>query len=451
MNSLCSCRLQRLGFGLGAYLASLVFTGSAMAQPAAAPPPALVVVAPVVVSQLPTGRTFVGSSEGVRLSVVGSAVDGRVIAVHYREGDEVIHEGEQPPALVQLKTETIEQELAAAQAELTFREQAFDELVNSLPEEITQLQALYDASVEAATLAQKKYDQVSSLYRNQGAVSLEEFDQATSNLEIAIQNRTAAQADLRRLQAIGQLRISQAQSRVTAQRAEVQKLEDQLGKHTIRAPFDGVVIRQGAEVGDWVARGQMVAEVIELDPIEVRIFVPEESIVGLQRVLATDRQAGGDTESLVTFDALPDEVFVGKIHRIVPQADLRSRAFPVLIRIPNPKTDIGRKLSAGLLARVSLPVGESRERTLVPKDALVLGGAVPTVMVVSKGPEGETVRAVPVTLGAAVDELIAVDGELRAGDLVVIEGNERLRPGQAIRIQSQREVSLAPPPTSSDR
>ena len=114
MISLCSCRLQRLGFGLGAYLVSLVFGGSAMAQSAAAPPPALVVVAPVVVSQLPTGRTFVGSSEGVRVSVVGSAVDGRVIAVHYREGDEVIHEGERPPALVQLKTETIAKSRASA-------------------------------------------------------------------------------------------------------------------------------------------------------------------------------------------------------------------------------------------------------------------------------------------------------------------------------------------------
>jgi multidrug efflux pump subunit AcrA (membrane-fusion protein) len=72
---------------------------------------------------------------------------------------------------------------------------------------------------------------------------------------------------------------------------------------------------------------------------------------------------------------------------------------------------------------------------LVPKDAVVLGGVTPLVYVVAPDPmdSSKTVaRPVPVRLGVCDGEMIQVIGELAEGQAVVVKGNERLRPGQAI-------------------
>jgi HlyD family secretion protein len=61
----------------------------------------------------------------------------------------------------------------------------------------------------------------------------------------------------------------------------VERIDDQLAKHTIRSPFDGWVIERFAEQGQWVARGGLVARIAELDTVEVEVQVPELSIGSL--------------------------------------------------------------------------------------------------------------------------------------------------------------------------
>jgi len=81
---------------------------------------------------------------------------------------------------------------------------------------------------------------------------------------------------------------------------------------------------------------------------------------------------------------------------------------------------------------------------------LILGGSSPTVCVVdrapkSKDPKEGVVRMVPVELGAAVDNLIEVRGPVKAGQLVVVEGNERLQPGQSVMVVRMVEPDGRPP------
>ena len=71
----------------------------------------------------------------------------------------------------------------------------------------------------------------------------------------------------------------------------------------------------------------------------------------------------------------------------------------------------------------------------MPKDALVLGGRQAVVYMVRadrKDPKKQVVRPVPVRLGVAVGKDIQVIGEIQAGQQVVVEGNERLRPGMEV-------------------
>jgi RND family efflux transporter MFP subunit len=134
----------------------------------------------------------------------------------------------------------------------------------------------------------------------------------------------------------------------------------------------------------------------------------------------------------LTLDALPGREWTGVISAIVPMADVRSRTFPVKVRLRNPVEGETPLLKAGMFARVHLDIGEKAMAILVPKDALVLGGPAPLVYVLAE--DGRSVRPVPVQTGLAVDALIQVTGDVPAGARVVVRGNERLRPPYKVRV-----------------
>jgi hypothetical protein len=113
-------------------------------------------------------------------------------------------------------------------------------------------------------------------------------------------------------------------------------------------------------------------------------------------------------------------------------------------------------IKAGMLSRVTLPTGAVVRARLVPKDALVLGGRQPVVYIVGpdkSDPKKRVVRAVPVRLGVASGSMIQVSGEIRADQLVVVQGNERLRDGQAVipRSVPAAKSSGSPRSTPSQR
>jgi multidrug efflux pump subunit AcrA (membrane-fusion protein) len=136
--------------------------------------------------------------------------------------------------------------------------------------------------------------------------------------------------------------------------------------------------------------------------------------------------------------AIPGRQFTGLVTEVDPQADVQARTFPVKVRVKNELVDDVPLLKAGMYARVSLPTGGKQLATLVPKDSLVLGGAQPLVFIVEGATEtGKVgkVAPVPVQVGVADGGLIQVTGPVRPGQLVVVQGNERLRPGAEVTIQ----------------
>jgi RND family efflux transporter MFP subunit len=215
------------------------------------------------------------------------------------------------------------------------------------------------------------------------------------------------------------------------QEAIVEKLLDQKRKHTIITRFDGYVTAEYTEEGAWVNRGDPVAEVAALDEVDVVANVLESQISYIKK---------GDPIR-VEIPALPrsERVVMGYIEAIVPQADVRARTIPVLIRVSNKisEEDDDPLIKAGMLARAMLSTGPETKALFVPKDAINLGGPTPTIYVVrQKSPKDDTGKAVPVSvrLGIAYGSLIEVEGELKAGDLVVVRGNERLTPMADVKI-----------------
>jgi HlyD family secretion protein len=391
-------------------------SGDAKGGPPAGPPPAAVAVAVADERPIAVSRSFVGTLMPLQRSTVGSAVDGRVIDFATTEGDWV----QQGQTLCQLLTKTISIEIEAAKAEFKLRLHEYEELkTGSRPEEISRAKAKLEEARALMIFTRDKLARTQRLHQTNVSASREELDQAQSQATAAEQ-------------------LFQAEARMQSAQEQVNLLNDRLEKYTIKAPFDGYVVAEHTEQGEWIKSGDPIVEVIAIDPIEVTVQVPENYISGLQAAVADDESRQVPTLASVRVEAFAPDTFEGQVVRIVPQADLRARTFPVKVRLSNPLQGRAHALKAGMLAQVTLPVGKPSPGILVPKDALVLGQRGTSVFVVVTEPESQlqVAREVPVETGLSEGQLIQVKGAITKGQQVVVRGNERIRDGQPVEVIS---------------
>ena len=408
----------------GAFLAAFLLFP--LPRTALGQPPVNVVAGRAATVQLASGQPFVGTVLPARTSDVGSAVDGRIVEFPIVDGQQVA-DGE---PIAQLLRGLLEIERQGAVAELDRRRQVLAELeAGSRPEEIDQARALVAGFEARLAYARGRLARLDRLAQR-GTSTVDELQDAQTELEAIEAQLRGGRAALKLAEAGSrQEQIAQAAAAVAVQQAEVERIDDQLAKHTIRAPFAGWVVERFTEKGQWLARGGLVARIAELDRVKVVAQVPDTSVRFL-RVGAEVR---------LEFDSAPEQAWVGRVARIVPQADLLSRSFPVEVMLDNVIVEGDPVLKGGLLARAWLPVGPTGSVTVVPKDAVVLGLGRPLVYVIDGVSGGSTstgtVRPVEVALGAAVDGSVEVRGGVEPGQLVVTRGNERLRPGAAVSFQ----------------
>jgi RND family efflux transporter MFP subunit len=390
-------------------------------------------VAAVVERSVASTVELVGTVMPKRRSIVASGADGLVIALGEADGDEIreVQEGDavtQGQVLAQLRTRTLQIQEEAAKAALTESERELDELTaGSLPEEIERARAALAAAEAKAKMVQSKHQRLERLVAR-SAASGEDLDDALGLTAMAVQDiaRLKAEYDLVK-SGPRREKIAQAQARVEAADAELRRIQDVLDKRTVRAPFDGFIVAKHTEVGQWLSQNSPVFEVVELKEVDVQVMVPERHIQELH--------AGGKAN--VRIEALGEEVLQGVISRIVPQADTKSRLFPVMIRLKNPMHSGRPLLQAGMFAVARLPLGARHVARLVPKDALVLQAGKSVVFVLAKGENdnGNRVSSLPVKAGFAHNGLVEVEGNLKPGQQVVVRGNERLADGQAVQLE----------------
>jgi RND family efflux transporter MFP subunit len=388
---------------------------------AAQTPPAPVEVTPVIEREVAAQIDLVGSVEPLRRSVVASGALGLVTAFDVNEGD-YVKAGQE---LARLRTRTLEIQKAAAAAVLAQAKQELAELeAGSRPEEIERARAALAAAEARARWALTRQQRVQSLV-SRDAASEDQLEDVVSLLDQSREDvaRLKADYELMRLGPRAEKK-AQARARVQEAEAELNRVEDDIEKRIVRAPFDGYVVAEHTEVGQWLDEKAPVVELVDLSTIEVQIMVPERYITVLRAGAAVTTQV----------DAAGEKPFEGMVARIVPQGDAESRHFPVKIRVPNRLDGQRPVLQAGMSAMVRMPVGERRKSLLVPKDALVLQAGKSVVYVVDAKSDPPSAVAVSVVPGAAHDSLTEIRGNLRVGQQVVVRGNERLTPGQALKI-----------------
>ncbi|GAX62755.1 secretion protein HlyD [Candidatus Scalindua japonica] len=216
--------------------------------------------------------------------------------------------------------------------------------------------------------------------------------------------------------------LDEFETRLVAQEAVVEAIEDDIGKCTIAAPFDGRITEESTEVGQWLKKGDSVVSMLQMNSVKVRVPVPEKYIQGL---------SVGD-ESNVRFPALGDLTRAGHIVHIVPQADKRARTFPVFVKIDNKDEAI----KSGMFAEATFEIGSLLSATMILKDGVVRRGGGEFIYLAVDG----KVREVPVKTGIAYKNLIQITGDVKPGVDVIVRGNERVRNTQDIQVIGRMDI-----------
>lgn len=330
------------------------------------------VVAPIV-EELP----LTGSVTTRRLSRLSPEVAGLVARLHVDEGDEV----RQGDALLEL--------------DRVLAEIDRDSIAAQVSEALAKLKEAVRKKDEAAQLVEKKHIPP-TVY--EAALAMVEMD-------------TAA---LQRL------------------KKELRRQEEIIERHTISAPFDGVITQKLVEQGEWVKIDTPLLKLTEIGWLRVDVPVPQFYFNHVRL----------GTPVSLAFDAYPGQRFPAEVTMKVPMSNETARTFPVRIDLDNSNRLIAPGMSARVLFQLA---GDAAERALLlSRDAVVRkpdGSA--SIWVIRTDGEGMKARQVAVRTGRAYRGNIEITaGDVAAGDRVVVRGNEILRPGQLVEIREELQLNL---------
>ena len=221
------------------------------------------------------------------------------------------------------------------------------------------------------------------------------------------------QSELAGQQLIARSQLETQRATRDAANARVAQVRAQLAERVIRAPVAGVLGIRQVSPGSLVTPGTVVTTLDDISTVFVDFPVPETQ---LALIAAGQRLAG-------TAAAYPGRRFEGMVDTVDARIDTATRALTVRGRFPNAE----RLLKPGMLLQVEIARAE-RPALLVPEIAVVQVG---TESYVYRVRDGKAERA-DVKLGARAGGQVEIASGIAAGDVIVVDGTGKLRPGAKV-------------------
>ena len=273
-------------------------------------------------------------------------------------------------------------------------------------------------------------ERVSSV--RQAKAVLEEATNNRQRVKRLSESGIATQSELDTAEAAYQVAVSrfdtaveEARVRTAAmaqRRAEHELARKQLTDASVRAPFDGTIQARAAHVGEYVAAGTPILELVKSDPLRLRLQVPERDC-SLVRT--------GQTVRL--FVESDTNAYSGRISRLSPALDEQNRMLLVEGDVP-----ACGSLRPGLFTRATILVDESQPGLSVPSEALITFAGIEKVVVVKDGKALEKV----VATGRRGSDWAEIVSGLGAGEEIILNPGG-LRTGQPVRIAGDEAPSAA--------
>ena len=275
---------------------------------------------------------------------------------------------------------------------------------------LAQARAQLTSRQEQLALAEQGLARLEGL-RNSAAFSQARFDDQRQAAAIARADLAAARAAIGRAQADYEL------ARIQAARTEV------------AAPYAGTVVRRYLEAGAYAQGGQPLVRLVSEAALEIEADVPARRLGGLDpgtHLSFTFGETAGAPRSRPA-----------RVRAVLPEENPSTRTRTV--RFVPEFDPADSRLASGQSVTVQIPAGAGGTVLSVHKDAVVRQGDRAVVYLYDDGKAA--VR--PVQLGVEVGARFEVVDGLDAGDLTVVRGNERLRPGQPLTIEKRLEAQTA--------
>ncbi|HWC19007.1 MAG TPA: efflux RND transporter periplasmic adaptor subunit, partial [Terriglobales bacterium] len=206
-------------------------------------------------------------------------------------------------------------------------------------------------------------------------------------------------------------------------RAALAQAQTALDDSSLRAPFDGWMIKRSVDVGALVGPSVVGFTIADTRSVRAVFGVPDNAV---------GRVKLGQSQKITT-DVFPDS-FAGRITAISPAADPKSRVYSVEVTIPNPKNE----LKSGMIASLALG-GEVLPTNVlaVPLSAVIRDPQNPeafAVLLAEGAGDPATARVRSVELGDAYGNMVQVLGGVKAGERVITAGATLVKSGEQVRI-----------------
>jgi len=246
-------------------------------------------------------------------------------------------------------------------------------------------------------------------------------NEAEANFKLSQANYARAE-ELQKERLISQQEFDQASAMFQMTQAGLELKRQQLRDTKIYAPFDGIVSARQISPGQVIARNATLTYLIDLDPVNVEFNVPERF---LSRVNVKQ-----DIEIKVA--AYPERTFRGKVFFVSPYIDPGTRTALVKAEIPNES----HVLKPGMFANLDLSLMLREQALVIPESALVPSGERVSVFVIDGQ---QTAQLRPVKTGVRLAGAVEIIEGLKAGERVVAEGVQKVRPGGKVTPRSEGE------------
>ena len=352
------------------------------------------------VAETPFGETITanGTLAAFDQTTVSVKVPGRVRTISVDLGS-VVRRGQVIAQVdsqdYHLRVQQAEAALAQARARLGLAPEGNDDWID--PEQtstVRQARAVYDE-------AKFNRDRAARLVE-QGVIAKAEFDSANATFKVAEGRYQDAYEEVRNRQGM-----------LAQRKSELDLARQQLKDTSVVAPLDGVVQEKRASVGEYMAAGAPVVNIVRMDPLRLRAEIPERE----SRTVRT----GQDVRVTVEGDT---NVYLGKIMRLSPVIAEQNRVLMVEADVRNNGT-----LRPGSFAHAEIVTNDAKMAVTVPNNAIVTFAGIEKVILVQNGKALER----PITTGRRSAEFTEIVAGVNVGEKVIVDpGN--LQSGQAVEV-----------------
>lgn len=377
------------------------------AQPAAVE----VTTAPAIVRELPRFFEATGSLTGDEQTDVSPQMAGKVVFVGVDLGSYV----KQGQTIVRLDDVDAKLRVQQAQAQVDQAKAALrqaEEKVGIRPGQSFDLNKVPDVANArvALELAEKNLRRSEKLIES-GDISRSMYDQQKAQRDQLKEQYEAALSLARQNYAA----VMTARANVANAESQLNLARRSLSYANVYSPINGYVSDRPADVGEYVSTTTKVATVVRINPLRVRIDIPEQAIPAVNV---------GQSVS-VTTSAWPDRNFSGRIARISPNVTPTSRTLTVEAEVENGSG----VLKPGQFATVRILESQASPATLVPARAVRTESGVSRVFVIKDGHAQERL----VQLGQTEGDLVEIKNGVAANENVATSNIEQLSDGMAVK------------------